>query len=80
MKHPAVVIVLLVAPVWGLLAWASYELSQTRKAFQAQQQTERQVHEDNMRELRALRIKIGQSSVVLTQDLKELREEVSHNR
>ncbi|KKL48950.1 hypothetical protein LCGC14_2320350, partial [marine sediment metagenome] len=48
-------------------------LSQARKALEEQRETERQVHEDAMRELDALEAEIRHSTEQLTRDLKALQ-------
>ncbi len=79
-KRFLVLVIIGIAPLWGLFAYVGYGLSQARKALEEQRETERQVHEDAMRELEGLRIEIQRSTEARTRALKMLREEVSHNR
>ncbi len=72
-----VLVIIGIAPLWGLFAYIGYELSQARKALEEQQQAEREAYEDAMRELDALRVEILHSTEQRTRDLKALREEVS---
>ncbi len=79
-KRFLVLVIIGIAPLWGLFAYIGYGLSQARKALEEQQQSERQTHEDAMRKLYNLRIEIRHASEARTRDLKALREELSHNR
>ena len=80
MSRQRFLILLIVAgvPAWVMLAYASYTLSQARIAVQEQRESERQAHEDAMRELDALRIEIRRSSEARTRALKALQQEASH--
>ncbi len=77
-KRFLVLVIVGIAPLWGLFAYVGYGLSQARKALEEQRESERQTHDKAMRELEELRIEIQRSTEALTRDLKAFQEEISH--
>lgn len=74
-KRFLILVIIGIAPLWGLFAYVGYGLSQARKALEEQREVERQTHEDAIRELDALQAEIRHSTEQLMRDLKALQEE-----